>query len=790
MRHHPFSRCLAAFLAAVILLNAPGPDALAAGMAAVRPIPAGRMDAPLGSLGTIHAPGMPGQAGSTHVRFEAPVLPTLPGIGAPSVEMKDISPAVPAAPVSAESPAALAAPEAKSQDPGVETQGRSFFGLFRRSSGNTDIKKRLEKAREQAVKDASERAKEQKTIDRVLEISIKLEKAENDGNVNDEELRKTADQVWGLDSGTASLPDPVETSQTVGKGKAQVLPRRAKDQPKTRGPPAVETVGRGAAGADVSRPSLVGRVVSTVLQGIATVIGAVRKSISIVFSPVTRAWAALPSGMRVTVATALTVGADFSARLLMPAVFGFVPGAGLWVTVGLGGFAIPALALTRRALVRQNDPALAPLVRYADVLMGVLLGAAAVTGLGVFNLDLPAALIGAFQKGSGIVSLAPLLGVFGFMASLPVLYGAGHVAWGLKNKTKTDPDLPIPFMYKVMLFSAVLSPIQFFVALSGGLPGMLGTLAIYAAIMTYFRSQKMLAAMTAAHAEPKPAVVEEKTWRLDLVEGPATTPAEQLRRSRIQAALWSVAIVVGAIGILALHQFSLIAALAIAGPKLLSSIKFLIPMGLLGGFLVTIFMKVKKVAAGPYVDTVRELADKAGLPMPKVHAGKTTGAPNAFAAGALYHLAVVAVVGMISRMMTVREMRGILGHELSHVKFRHMLSFFLAIPFLQVLSIGSISIFHMALMYWAPILWTIAVLGLTRANERMADAGGAKVTGDARGLATGLRKLALLGMVSDKMPHREGSWLYRLFLSHPDPLERVQTLGRMIKAEKKTPPTP
>ena len=41
-----------------------------------------------------------------------------------------------------------------------------------------------------------------------------------------------------------------------------------------------------------------------------------------------------------------------------------------------------------------------------------------------------------------------------------------------------------------------------------------------------------------------------------------------------------------------------------------------------------------------------------------------------------------------------------------------------------------------------------------------------------------------MGMEEEKVPHREGSWLYRLLLSHPDPLERVQTLGRMIERPK------
>ncbi|MBI5622153.1 MAG: M48 family metalloprotease [Elusimicrobia bacterium] len=781
MRHHPLSRSLAAFIAAVILLNIPGPDALAQSAAVVRSIPSGRMDAPLGSLGSMSAPAVAGQGSGIQLRFEASSLLSLPGLGAPGVSLQEASPAVPG---TAEVPVLSPSPKDSAPAPVVETKGRSFLGLFRRSPSKgpdlKELKKRVaqaEKERKAAEGEREARAKEQKLIDRVLEVSIELEKAEDGGSVSDEDLRKTADQVWGLDSGPAVLP-AVEASGTAGGGKTQVLPRGTEDEVKARGPPAPSTEAVSS-----RKESVIGSLLSKTLQGLFAASSGARKALAALLAPISRLWASLPSGGRVSLAAALTAGADFAARLLLPAVFGFVPGAGLWVTLGLGGVVIPALALTRRSLVKQNAPSLAPLVRYADLLLGVLLGAAAVTGIGVLGLDLGAGLIAAAQKGAGLVSLAPLLGVFGFMASLPVLFGAGHVAWGLKNKTKTAPDLPLPWMYKVMLLSALLSPIQVFVSLSGGIPGLLGGLVVYLAVSAYFRSRSRLEGMTEQpDAAPAKVVVRGDEWRLDLVAGRATGPAEQLKRARIQAVLWGAGIILGAIGLLALHQFSLAAALSLAAARLPSSLWTLIPFGLAGGFLAALFMKVKKAEPGPYADTVAELAAKAGLPMPSVKVGKTTGDPNAFASGALYHLAVVAVVGYITRLMTVREMRGILGHELSHVKYRHMLSFLFAIPFLQLVSLGGTSILQLALGYWAPILWVLAVLGLTRANERMADAGGAKVTGDPRGLATGLRKLAMVGMVSERMPHREGSWLYRLFLSHPDPLERVQTLARMLKS--------
>jgi heat shock protein HtpX len=759
-----------------MLLNIPGPEAFAQGAAVVRAIPAGRVNAPVGSLGAISSPALPSGAAGAPVRFEASSLASLPGLGAPTLPQQDSGQVLPG---SADALPLSALPEAKVP---AESKARSFLGLFRRSSDEDgpklkELKKRLAKEeRKAAEKEQRQRAEEQKLIDSVLDISIALEKAENDGNVSDEELRKTADQAWGLDAGPAVLP-AVETSEAVGQERTRVVASEVKEEPKARGPPAPLTEAP-------AKPAALGRVVAKTLQGVSATVHAAAKAVSSVASPLSRIWTSLPSGARVPLAAALTFGVDVSARILMPAVFGFVPAAGLWVTLGLGGVVIPALILTRQNLVKRSDPSLAPLVRYVDLLLGVLLGAAAVTVSGVIGLDLGTAFLEAAHKGGGLVSLAPLMGVFGFMASLPVLYGAGHVAWGLKNKTATDPDLPLPWMFKLMLLSAIVTPIAAFLFLSGGLP--FSMLIFYEAISSYFRSRSKLAAMTVPQGEEDAEVVwYEEDWRLDLMEGPATTPAEQLKKAAVQAALWGAGIVLGSLGMLSLFFLPPAAALDYAATHILSSLWTLIPFGLAGGFLAALFMKVKKAAPGPYVDTVRELADKAGLPMPSVKAGKTPGDPNAFAAGALHHLAVVAVVGTITRLMTVREMRGILGHELSHVKYRHMLSFLFAIPFLQLVSISGESVFQMALAYWAPILWVLALLGLTRANERMADAGGALVTNDPRGLATGLRKLALMGMASDMMPHREGSWLYRLFLSHPDPHERVETLARMLKSGSK-----
>jgi Zn-dependent protease with chaperone function len=243
-------------------------------------------------------------------------------------------------------------------------------------------------------------------------------------------------------------------------------------------------------------------------------------------------------------------------------------------------------------------------------------------------------------------------------------------------------------------------------------------------------------------------------------------------------------LILGSLGLLALQQLSVPVALALAGASIQKSLMSMAPMILLSGFVAAFFMGVKRVASGPYVETVRELAARAKVPMPRVYAGASTGDPNAFAAGGVQHLSVVAVKGYITRLMTVREMRGVLAHELSHVKYRHVLTLFTSIACLQFLAGGAVTLAQLALGYWAPLIWMIGLMGLTRANERMADAGAAKLTGDPRGMATGLRKFALMDAEEQGVPIREAGMLHRLLMSHPEPLERVQTLGRMLDRPK------
>ncbi len=721
------TRAAAAVLAAVLALTCPGQESFAQAVRIARPAP------PAGAVALLPSASLPNGAmlPLAGAPLSAPALS--PSLAAPSLD-----PAPRPAPVRAAAATPLPA-RPKAAVPSA-------------------------KALERRDAEAKERAAEQRSIDRILKVSVALERIETGGSVREEDLKVTADRAWSeaLPASPAAAAVPAGTSS-----QSPVLPKADGARPnKMNGPPAAPKPAVLRSKAKDAKLAL-GRA----LDRAASSVGALSRR--------------LPAPLVAATAAVATFAADHGARLLLPAVFGFTPAVGLWVLAGLGGVMIPALVATRVVLARRADPAHAPLTRYADGLLGVLAGAAAVTALGLTGLDLPSALLGAAAKGAGLVSLAPLLGVFAFMAALPVIYGAGHTAWGLRNKTKVAPEFPVQIPFSLMLLPMLFSPMMRFLSLTGGVSDLLALPLLIAAVAAYRLSVRFLRRMTAKNASPAAAAFSVRellaTWRLDRVPGEATTPEAEIRRARVQSAWWGGALIVGSLAVLALLKLSVPAALAAAGASLTGSLVTMAPMILLSGFAAALFMRVKRVRSGPYVETVRDLARRARVPMPRVYAGETTGDPNAFAAGGVQLLSVVAVKGYLTRLMTVREMRGVLAHELSHVKYRHMLTLFASIACLQLLSGGAVTVLQMALGYWAPLLWMIGAMGLTRANERMADAGAAKITGDPRGLATGLRKFALLGVEDEKVPAREGSWLYRLLISHPEPLERVRTLGRMLK---------
>ena len=155
---------------------------------------------------------------------------------------------------------------------------------------------------------------------------------------------------------------------------------------------------------------------------------------------------------------------------------------------------------------------------------------------------------------------------------------------------------------------------------------------------------------------------------------------------------------------------------------------------------------------------VTDLANRAGIPVPRLYIVDRP-EPNAFATGRDPEHAAVAVTTGILELMDERELRGVLAHELSHVKNRDTLVGTIAatiggaISFMaQMLQFqmifggsddenGSNPIGALAAIILAPIAALIIQLAVSRGREYGADLTGARLTGDPEGLAQALEKL-------------------------------------------------
>jgi len=204
---------------------------------------------------------------------------------------------------------------------------------------------------------------------------------------------------------------------------------------------------------------------------------------------------------------------------------------------------------------------------------------------------------------------------------------------------------------------------------------------------------------------------------------------------------------------------------------------------------------------------VEELAAKAGLPKPRLYLIPEA-QPNAFATGRNPSKGVVAVTAGLLELLEPRELRGVLAHELAHIKNRDILvatvaaSIAAAVTYLahavQFAALfgsnrdeqeeGGSVLGAIALAIVAPLAATLVQLGISRSREYLADETAARLTGEPEGLARALEKLqfaaeripshvepatASLFIVS---PLTGVSGLMNLFSTHPPMAERIARL--------------
>ncbi|MDD3352372.1 zinc metalloprotease HtpX [Zoogloea sp.] len=218
--------------------------------------------------------------------------------------------------------------------------------------------------------------------------------------------------------------------------------------------------------------------------------------------------------------------------------------------------------------------------------------------------------------------------------------------------------------------------------------------------------------------------------------------------------------------------------------------------------------------SSPYLyNMVRELAGRAQMPMPRVYIIHED-QPNAFATGRNPENAAVAATTGILQMLSQRELRGVMAHELAHVKHRDILISTISATMAGAISaIANFAMFFsgrdeegrptnmiasIAVSLLAPLAASVIQMAISRAREFEADRGGAEICGDPHSLADALAKIDAFAR-GIPMPTAEahpetgqmmimnplsGGGLRGLFSTHPDTGERIARLRAMAPGRR------
>ncbi len=209
----------------------------------------------------------------------------------------------------------------------------------------------------------------------------------------------------------------------------------------------------------------------------------------------------------------------------------------------------------------------------------------------------------------------------------------------------------------------------------------------------------------------------------------------------------------------------------------------------------------------PLYGIVASLAQRSGLPMPKVYIIPTM-SPNAFATGRNPSHAAVAATEGILQLLDQRELEGVLAHELAHVKHRDILissvAATLAAAIMMVARMAQFAAIFggvggrdsrdgpgplamLATIILAPLAAMLIQAAISRSREFAADAGGAAIVGSPYGLADALKKLDVMSkrVPLDANPATAHMFIMKpfnvsgilsLFSTHPPTEARVRAL--------------
>jgi heat shock protein HtpX len=203
---------------------------------------------------------------------------------------------------------------------------------------------------------------------------------------------------------------------------------------------------------------------------------------------------------------------------------------------------------------------------------------------------------------------------------------------------------------------------------------------------------------------------------------------------------------------------------------------------------------------------VKDLAQGAGLPMPRVFLIPER-TPNAFATGRNPEHAAVAATEGILQILDENELRGVMAHELAHVKHRDILTGTIAATFAGAIAmLGQVARYSahgrdrrgnplmlILIMVGAPLAAMLIRMAISRVREYAADEGGAHISGQPLALASALGKLQRgvqrLPLQRGNPAHAHmfivnpffGGGFQKLFSTHPPMEERIRRLQQLAR---------
>lgn len=225
---------------------------------------------------------------------------------------------------------------------------------------------------------------------------------------------------------------------------------------------------------------------------------------------------------------------------------------------------------------------------------------------------------------------------------------------------------------------------------------------------------------------------------------------------------------------------------------------------------------VTEAQAPELVALVRQLADRAGLPMPAVYV-LATDQPNAFATGRDPQHAAVAVTQGLLRILDRDELAGVIAHELAHIRHRDTLTMTVTATMAGAIAmLGNMMLFMgnrerqggalgaLLAMFLAPLAATLVQLAISRSREYVADRSGAEISGNPMALASALAKIAnaagrTVNIPAERNPASAALFIInplgamrmdRLFATHPSTQERIDLLAQMQPSGSRIPRVP